>query len=75
MKLLELDFEGRQKYMDGLEKECKGLRKQATQLAWSMRGGATITDVLNMSKEMRELITELSNENLETTQKSKLPYF
>lgn len=40
-----------------------------------MRGGASYTDVMNMSIQERRLINTLAKENLETTQKSKLPYF
>lgn len=40
-----------------------------------MRGGATYQDILQMSFQERELITELIKDNLETTKASKLPHF
>jgi len=40
-----------------------------------MRGGSTYEDVLNMSFSERNMIAELIKANLETTQKSKLPFF
>ena len=40
-----------------------------------MRGGGTYEDVLNMSFSERNMIAELIKSNLETTQKSKLPFF
>ena len=40
-----------------------------------MRGGSTYEDVMNMSYRERGMIAELIKTNLETTQKSKLPFF
>jgi hypothetical protein len=40
-----------------------------------MRGGASYTDVLNMSYAERTMIANLSKENLEVTKKSGLPFF
>lgn len=40
-----------------------------------MRGGASYEDILNMSKQERESIAKLIEENLETTKKSQLPFF
>lgn len=40
-----------------------------------MRGGATYTDILNMSIKEREAIADIIESNLETTKKSQLPFF
>ena len=40
-----------------------------------MRGGVSYEDVLNMSIHERDAITEIINENLETTKKTQLPFF
>ena len=40
-----------------------------------MRGGATYQDMLQMSFQERDLVTELIKDNLETTKTSKLPFF
>ncbi len=40
-----------------------------------MRGGASYEDILNMSREERDMIAELINSNLEVTKSSKLPFF
>jgi hypothetical protein len=58
-----------------MEKECIDIKKSALSLSWYMRGGATYTDILNMSGEERKHLTELINGNLETTKKSGLPFF
>jgi hypothetical protein len=40
-----------------------------------MRGGVSYEDVLNMSMVERDAITEIINENLETTKKTQMPFF
>jgi hypothetical protein len=40
-----------------------------------MRGGATYTDIMNMSDYERKVIVELIEENLETTKKSGMAFF
>ena len=40
-----------------------------------MRGGVSYEDVLNMSTAERDAITEIINENLETTKKTQMPFF
>ena len=40
-----------------------------------MRGGASYEDILNMSIQERDAITEIINDNLETTKKSQMPFF
>jgi len=63
------------KFVDQLEKESNNIRKQCLQQAWAMRGGIQYNDVMNLCDAERKLITEISNDNLETTQKSGLPFF
>jgi hypothetical protein len=40
-----------------------------------MRGGASYTDILNMSIEERVMLNQLVENNLETTKKPQLPFF
>jgi len=44
-------------------------------MAWHMRGGASYTDVLNMSIAERKEIQKLIEDNMEVTKRSGLPYF
>ncbi len=44
-------------------------------MSWHMRGGASYTDILNMSYEERKEISSLIEEHMEVTKKSQLPYF
>jgi hypothetical protein len=43
--------------------------------AWAMRGGIQYNDVMNLSAIERKIISEISKENMEVTQKSGLPFF
>ena len=58
-----------------MDREADALRKQGLKMSWYMRGGASYEDVMNMSYQERMMISELIKDNLETTQKSKLPFF
>ena len=58
-----------------MEKEANDLKAQCLKMSWHMRGGGTYEDVLNMSFNERNMVAELIKANLETTQKSKLPFF
>jgi len=44
-------------------------------MAWHMRGGASYTDILNMSSDERKEIAKLIESNIEVTKKTQLPYF
>jgi len=44
-------------------------------MAWHMRGGATYEQVMHLSNKERQLISELAKENVETTNKTRLPWF
>ena len=61
--------------IDNMEREAKTIREQSLKMSWHMRGGATYEDVMNMSLQERQAIADLIKENIETTNKTKLPYF
>jgi len=75
MRLLTLDTQGISEYVDQLDKEVLGIREEAMNLTWAMRGGIQYNETLNLSLAERKLIAKLSKENIKTTQKSGLPYF
>ena len=75
MTLLTLTPDGVKKLVDNYEKECESIKKSAISMAWYMRGGASYTDILNMSSQERMLINSLVENNLEITKKSQLPFF
>lgn len=63
------------KLLDGMEKECKAIKKNAQRIAWYMRGSISYTDVLNMSPAEISSVNEIIEENLETTKKTNIPFF
>ena len=40
-----------------------------------MRGGITLDEIYNLSSEDRQLINKIVEENMEITEKTKLPFF
>jgi len=58
-----------------MDKEVRALKENALRMCWYMRGGLSYDDSMLLSETERKLINELIKENLETTKKSKLPFF
>lgn len=58
-----------------MDQEAKDIKATCMRLSWHMRGGASYEDVLTMSYEERQAISKLVEENMETTNKTRLPYF
>ena len=75
MTLLIASPEAAKKYIDNLDAEVQGIRKNAITMAWNMRGGATYKDILNMSLQERQEIIKLIEEHMDITKKTELPYF
>jgi ribosomal protein S28E/S33 len=58
-----------------MDEETKTIKKNALKFSWYMRGGVSYEDVLNMSESEREAISQIIDENLETTKKTQMPFF
>ena len=61
--------------VDRLDKECKEIKYEIYKLIWYMRGAISLTEGFELSLEDRQIINDLVKENLETTKKTKLPFF
>jgi hypothetical protein len=72
---LSLDLEAIQKLSEGMEREAKALKNQLYQIMWFMRGSITITEAFELESEDLEIVSKIIKENLETTKKTKLPFF
>lgn len=44
-------------------------------MSWYMRGGLSYNDALHLSIAERKIVSDIINDNLETTKKSQLPFF
>jgi hypothetical protein len=64
-----------QKLIEGMDKECKAIKKNAWRQGWYSRGALSYEDALNLSADERDMVNEIIDENLETTKKSQLPFF
>ena len=58
-----------------LEEESKAIRKQLYKMAWYMRGSLNIEQAFMLDYNDRMIISDIIEENLETTKETKLPFF
>jgi hypothetical protein len=58
-----------------MDKEVRAFKENALRMCWYMRGGLSYDDSMLLSETERKLINDLIKDNLETTKKSKLPFF
>lgn len=68
----------REEIVDLLEKydqESKAIRKEALKFTWYMRGGLSYNESMALSSQEREIVAAIIKENLDTTEKTKLPFF
>ena len=74
-RLLVLDSDQIAKMIDQMDKDITGIRQEAMQMSWYMRGGVSYEQALQLSKLERDIIGKIIKENMETTKKSGLPFF
>ena len=58
-----------------MQNQQKELKAEILKLCWYMRGGVSVNEGFNLSYEERSLITDIIQDNMETTKKSGLPFF
>ena len=61
--------------LDKMEKQIKALRNDVLRMCWYMRGSISYDEAMLLSLQDREIINTIIKENMETTQKTKLPFF
>ena len=72
---MSLDNEEIAQMLENLEKDSKALKKNLLRMCWYMRGGLTYSEALSLSYEEQEIINSIVEDNLATTEKTKLPFF
>jgi hypothetical protein len=70
-----MDNDNIAKMLESFEKNSKALRNTILKLIWYMRGSITLEEGFTMSFADREMINSIVKENIETTQKTGLPFF
>ena len=61
--------------IEKMENETKAYKDEALRLCWYMRGSLSYNDAMMLSMTDREIINKIVKDNMETTQKSGLPFF
>ena len=62
-------------YIDNLELSTKGIKDEIYKISWYMRGGVTAQELLHIySYEDRTIMSNIIKDDIETTQKTKLPF-
>lgn len=63
------------KLIEGYDKDAKALKHSLLSLCWYMRGSISYDEAMMLSYGDREIINDIIKDNLETTEKSGLPFF
>ena len=64
-----------EKLTDSMVKEIDELDRNALKMSWYMRGGVSYNVIMNMTTKQVDALNSVIDENLETTKKSKMPFF
>jgi hypothetical protein len=64
-----------EKFTSDMVKEIDSIDYNSKKLSWYMRGGVTLLDIMNMSSKEVDVLNKIVDENLETTKKTKMPFF
>ena len=75
MKLLYLSMDEMKKLGEDMWKDAMQTKYTAQRLAWYMRGGISMNDILNMSSDEFNNLNKIIEDNMETTKKTKMPFF
>jgi hypothetical protein len=72
---LTLSLEEIDQVAKDLEEESKAIRKQLYKMAWYMRGSLSIEQAFMLDYNDRMIISDIIEENLETTKETRMPFF
>jgi len=61
--------------LDKMEGESKAMRDDVLRICWYMRGSISYSDGMLLGHTDRTIINKIIKDNMETTQKSGLPFF
>ena len=63
------------KFLDDFEKDSKAIKDEALRMCWHMRGSLSYDDAMLLCYQDKEIISKIIKDNLETTKKTRLPFF
>lgn len=58
-----------------MDKQIKALKSDTLRMCWYMRGSISYDDAMLLSNQEREIVNKIIKENIETTEKTKMPFF
>jgi hypothetical protein len=58
-----------------MEKETKALKDEIFRVCWFMRGSVSVSEAYEMTQEDFGVMNKVISDNLETTKKTKMPFF
>lgn len=61
--------------LNGYDKEIRALKDDALRMSWYMRGGLSYDDAMLLDSKERELISKIIKDNMQTTEKTRMPFF
>lgn len=61
--------------LEQFDKDSKALKQELLSMCWYMRGSISYDDSMLLSFDERKMIAKIIKDNLETTEKSGLPFF
>lgn len=72
---MTLDALAIQGMIDSMDQEANSIRREILGMCWWMRGGLTYTEAMMLSSEERNIVGTIIRENIETTKKTRMPFF
>ena len=61
--------------LEKMDKEVKAFKDEILRICWYMRGSLSYSDAMMLAVADREIIGKIIKDNMETTEKSGLPFF
>jgi hypothetical protein len=61
--------------VDDMDKETTDIKTEALRMCWYMRGGLSYDQAMLLGVAERKIISQLINDNMETTKKTGLNFF
>lgn len=75
MNLLKCDHVKINEILDHLEKDVQSIKRAAMRIAWFSRGSIQYEHAMNFAKSELDIMNQLIESNLETTSKTRFPFF
>ena len=72
---MTLDNESIARLIDEYDRDSKALKEDILRMCWHMRGGLTYEEAFMLSQQERDIIGKIIKDNMETTNKTGVPFF